>query len=162
MTVDSAYVRWPRQPHVGFRCSLSAASASCASLVKRGQKYTAQAIDRPRRGPVKQCFANAARLTWKRKDVQYVEGFAQSPFHWMHHAWCVDGRGSVIEPTWEPSAFQYFGVVIDAVTIARLVTEGAQFGQFLDHLAAKAFLDGMPSAVELMPAIKLRELDPGT
>lgn len=109
-------------------------------VLKHGQKFSAQAITQSRRRRAKYCFSNAANLAWSGQGYQYVEGFAQSKlgwFGWLHHAWCIDSDEAVIDPTWRPTGLRYFGVVMDYLTLARLITEGAQFGEFLERLAAE-------------------------
>ncbi len=58
------------------------------------------------------CYANAYRLSVNREDLQYAEGIAASsqtpPFL---HAWCVDQKGCVVDPTLaNPEQFSFFGV----------------------------------------------------
>jgi hypothetical protein len=60
----------------------------------------------PSRSEPNACFANALLLTANRKAVFYCEGYAVPakvglP---MHHAWCVDQQGRVLDPTWEENS----------------------------------------------------------
>lgn len=49
----------------------------------------------------KECFSNAVELALK-NDFLYCEGIAVSSdlMFPIHHAWCVDTEGEVIDPTW--------------------------------------------------------------
>jgi hypothetical protein len=72
------------------------------------------------------CFKNAFRLAMQRPEFTYVEGYAMSVVP-MHHAWCVDRTGRVVDPTWRCNEHVthdiYWGVafnfdyVLDAVAI---------------------------------------------
>ena len=70
------------------------------------------------RGKPKECLYNALLLAVMYPDFDYVEGYAlhadvriNRP---VEHAWCVDGKGNVIDPTWhEKVGREYFGVALD-------------------------------------------------
>lgn len=72
-------------------------------------------------GAPKQCFANASRLADARSDLVYVEGLARAtglPLL-VHHAWCVDQEGHVVDNTWEhPALCRYMGVRFEALELA--------------------------------------------
>lgn len=73
------------------------------------------------RGRKKECFFNAGNLALNSgrlhpKLYRYIEGFAWMPESIpVMHAWCVDRKGKVIDPTWDyhPNTV-YFGVCFDA------------------------------------------------
>lgn len=49
------------------------------------------------------CFANAFQLATSRPELRYVEGFGTlwGSDTWLHrHAWCVDEKDRVVDPTW--------------------------------------------------------------
>lgn len=61
------------------------------------------------------CFSNAYRLAlrWPTR-YRYVEGLAACVFP-VHHAWCINTSGEVVDPTWDRYAelgAEYFGVII--------------------------------------------------
>lgn len=63
----------------------------------------------------KHCFSNTANwiLSRKGKGWTYVEGYALRPMlgMLMHHAWCENDKGHVLDLTWrEPEHCQYYGV----------------------------------------------------
>lgn len=60
------------------------------------------------RMPAKECFANAL-LTAAEHGLTYVEGWALGVIP-VHHAWCVDEAGRVIDPTWAEPGSDYCGV----------------------------------------------------
>jgi hypothetical protein len=70
-----------------------------------------------RYGRTKECFKNAMRLADRRPDLMYVEGWASRPALGipMHHGWCVDAQGQVVDPTWrvetpDEPPIEYLGV----------------------------------------------------
>lgn len=62
-----------------------------------------------KRGPMKECYRNAALLSIQDPKYYYVEGYAMGIIPAMH-AWCIDKDKNVIDPTW-PDGREYFGVV---------------------------------------------------
>lgn len=64
-------------------------------------------------GRMKECFSNAAHLLDIHDGLTYVEGYGFTPgvpFP-VHHAWCVNSKGEVIDNTWrDPAQCQYIGV----------------------------------------------------
>lgn len=83
-------------------------------VIKKGKEYPGRALPRPyRKMPPKQCFSNAGELARRRPDLRYCEGFATSPYVPMafHHAWLLDIKQEVIDPTvLTPADYQYVGV----------------------------------------------------
>lgn len=75
------------------------------------------------------CFMNAAMLaTQCRRRLTYVEGFALGYFP-MHHAWCIDARGHVVDPTWdEPEKAEYLGVEIPVDILRRELLRLGHYG----------------------------------
>lgn len=64
------------------------------------------------RGPMGQCFGNAALLAMARPELYvYTEGYAMAFGMPFQHGWVTDRQGRVIDPTWT-SDTEYFGVLI--------------------------------------------------
>lgn len=107
-------------------------------LLKHGEFYIPQ--ERPRRygsGVVAQCYLNSGKLALssqrpgkeRRGRLEYVEGYALWHDLPIHHGWCVDEDGRVVDVTWryksqEVPHMVYFGVRFNAHTWdrARLMT----------------------------------------
>jgi hypothetical protein len=76
------------------------------------------------RGERNCCFANAFRLARARSGLSYVEGFGTlwgSDTSLHRHAWCVDDRGQVIDPTWgivDPLPLALRGLVLPLGLVA--------------------------------------------
>lgn len=78
-------------------------------ILKEGQEYRYE--DRPAyipKMPDKQCYQNAFKLIQDQSSLTYVEGFATAIIP-IAHAWCVDSKGVVIDPTWQDGR-DYIGV----------------------------------------------------
>jgi len=60
-------------------------------------------------GTLGECFKNAALLAMEHPELTYVEGFATCVIP-MHHAWCVDPDGNVVDSTWRTLGTSYFGI----------------------------------------------------
>lgn len=61
------------------------------------------------------CFADSIELSAKNQFLTYVEGYAISPDGKaaIHHAWCEDSEGRLIDFTWERRGgrgLAYFGI----------------------------------------------------
>ncbi|GHG14068.1 hypothetical protein ACFFSH_31310 [Streptomyces filamentosus] len=65
--------------------------------------------------PERQCFVNAAETELEHPGLAYIEGLAlggDSPLPTLH-AWCADGDGQVIDPTWsELGGSAYLGIAL--------------------------------------------------
>jgi hypothetical protein len=106
-----------------------------AYILERGQPWPTG--DRPRpiglhKGHDKACFRNAGRLVLDKRFPVYVEGYATTrDGWWVHHAWCADENGVVVETTWRELGGSYFGVAMTARQVAEQVVAGAQWGEVL-------------------------------
>ncbi len=114
-----------------FRSRLKETTAAyCGSMdvvLQHGRHwecYSPTKFSRDERG---QCFANAQRLAMMYEDLTYVEGYAMSIIP-LHHGWCVDRDGRVVDTTWgmgEPR--EYFGVPINTRYIRKIVFAGRSY-----------------------------------
>lgn len=75
------------------------------------------------------CFSNCFDLTAMHNDLTYCEGFVHQsglPIN-IHHAWCLDATGVVIEPTLIDRPYEtrtYFGIrFTDFAAVAAVVDE---------------------------------------
>src|SRR5688572_20901429 len=72
-----------------------------------------------RRLAEKRCFENAFRRA-RERGWHYCEGLALWRIKFpIHHAWCVDERGLVVETTWPERGAEYRGKVFPLVEVAR-------------------------------------------
>jgi hypothetical protein len=88
----------------------------------RGVKY----------GKKRECFRNALHLAMARPDLTYVEGIACWHIP-TAHAWCVDAKGRVIDPTWRvPKAdvplVEYLGLRIKTEWAWAAVLKAERYG----------------------------------
>ena len=100
--------------------------------------------------PRKQCFKNAFTLAGSNPGVlAYVEGLALTCGIPLHHAWCVDRDGNVIEPTWPDMGEAYFGVALDIDAMRAHVLakgtygfiEGFREADMITHAAPETYTD---------------------
>jgi hypothetical protein len=102
-----------------------------AMLMKAyGQSYTFDASSfEGKRGTVHQCYANAGRLATDNHSLTYVEGYLLMHGVPLEHAWCVDAKGHVIEPTiTERGVGGYFGIPIKRSYLVRTIVKTKVWG----------------------------------
>lgn len=128
-------------------------------LLAKGRSCKGMRFDK-KRMPSKQCFRNAL-VHAQAHGLAYAEGYALSgsltkrglvlP---VEHAWCVDGQGRAIDPTWEePEASFYLGIEFDAADVWKRVERNGTFGVFCVGPASRPDISLMLS---IMP-----DLNPG-
>ena len=103
-------------------------------LLKHGRFYVPQPLPKPyQRGSLRRCFDNAYQSALRSAGrLRYVEGLAVSGETPVHHAWCVDDAGRVIDRTWDPPAIAYFGVVVPLARVKLSRSPRQQCLSFLD------------------------------
>lgn len=75
-----------------------------------------------------QCFRNAALLAMEKPNLVYCEGWALGIVP-VEHAWCVDERGRVIDPTWiKPPGIEYFGIAFKTPYLFRVLRDSERYG----------------------------------
>ena len=105
-------------------------------VVKFGRTYTPRPFPAKYRkweGEPQACLYNAADLALAFPDLEYAEGFALHADpridYPVEHAWCVDPKGNVIDPTWhEKVGREYFGVALDKWLLAEQHQSKLPFG----------------------------------
>lgn len=112
-------------------------------MLKMGRAWTPQPLPAwvpP--GPKRQCYQNAGNLAIENIGLTYVEGYAQPPgLPPVHHAWCVDSEGRVIDNTFDdPEDAQYYGVPLTPQTLRELVETVKCWGLFAEMMSAETLL----------------------
>ena len=90
-------------------------------------------VGRRRKGAPGKCFANCRSRALSFPELTYCEGFGWTKeFGGIHHAWLIDERGGVIEPTWSRPEHNinvgdvfYLGIPFATEELAKLVVEHA-------------------------------------
>ncbi|KWA83942.1 hypothetical protein WL29_21485 [Burkholderia ubonensis] len=106
-------------------------------ILKLGRDWFPQALpaDVPR-GPQRQCYENAGTLVLRQPELSYVEGYACPPgLIPVHHAWCVDAHGRVIDNTLsDPANSLYFGVPFTRDLLWETISDTKHWGLLAEHM----------------------------
>lgn len=107
------------------------ARSPAQTVVERGRLMP----HRPRpadvsQGAARDCYRNALLLAQRRDDLVYCEGWAAGMIP-VEHAWCVDGDGAVVDPTWDDdTGHVYFGVGLDVDVVTPYLIDQGFYGVF--------------------------------
>lgn len=87
-----------------------------------------------------ECFRNAYLLASDDNRLSYYEGFAVTtslPVH-VHHAWCANEDGHLIEPTFPDDVYEkttYFGVNIPTKVLREIIVESETYSVLYKRFA---------------------------
>jgi hypothetical protein len=99
-------------------------------ILRNGEEFRSAPFTGTRMTPRK-CFSNAAELCGEGPAAYYAEGYGwrnDLPII-IHHAWCVDEKGFVIDPTWnDPEDCQYFGFKMKRSELWRRLASQSHYG----------------------------------
>lgn len=108
------------------------------------------------------CYSNATTLALENPDLTYVEGWAQPPsLIPVHHAWLVDRKGFVHDPTWDyKDGVVYAGIPFKTDFVLKKIVKHEEYG-VLDKLDPKE--DLTPHVIEypLEPTVEQRMAELG-
>ena len=98
-----------------------------------------------RRGKARLCFMNAFHLMNIRDGYTYVEGIAMpsNTLFPVHHGWCVDESGKVVDPTWKDGA-AYCGIHLNTTFVLRRVLKKRTYGVLGDRDSFDLYRSGLP------------------
>lgn len=111
-------------------------SSNYGLTLEHGRYFTP--AERPKDIPKmenKACYENASLLALRRPDLTYVEGFATIPLVEgmpFAHAWLVDHKGTVIDPTWEAPGTSYFGIPFTTEYLQETLLRNKVYGMLPD------------------------------
>ncbi|WP_313555830.1 hypothetical protein [Agrobacterium cavarae] len=133
---------------VGLFASTEQAFGPSTAVFKHGRPFKPSVGRSPwlKRGKPRDCFNNATAYAVVRDDVLYAEGYAVGPELVMpvQHAWLVDRKGQVIDPTWiDVGDHAYFGIAFDrGFPVEQLAANGGQAGVLVNlHLIRRSLRD---------------------
>jgi len=103
-------------------------------ILENGQPFLERVLPSPFRGESGQCFQNCFEAMQEHEGLWYCEGFATDDNLSLaiSHAWLVNDRGLVIDPTWDDRTVgcTYFGVVFNTEYVMEVATETGHYGIF--------------------------------
>jgi hypothetical protein len=80
-------------------------------LLRHGQWFkTDDRTPSGRRMTRKQCYCNSAECALDDPTLRYCEGYCHDKRFLFQHAWVIDERGMVVDPTLRETPRAYFGV----------------------------------------------------
>ena len=100
-------------------------------LIEHGQFFKPPKEPYKKAMKKKQCYYNAYQTVLEIPFVQYAEGIAWSIIPTMH-AWTVDSKGYVIDPTWD-NGISYFGVIFPSSYVTRITFSNGYYGPVIDN-----------------------------
>ena len=119
-------------------------------ILENGLSFLKRITPSPFRGEPKSCYQNCFQALWKYSELNYCEGFAISddvPIA-ISHAWLVDVKSQVIDPTWseDASGSTYFGVVFTEDFVRKIATKTKHYGILDNHLVYRCQIlqEGFP------------------
>ena len=173
VTATFRYVRQTlRRTYAGFSVGAGAEwlwRSPAALVLDRGIEWRGSSLPpgiRYSRRKKSACFYDALMLVQDHPEFVYCEGYAcQPPLPLVHHGWCVDPGGGVVDVTWRPrddadvATWVYIGVPIRTrFAVDAMLEQGSYFGVLHDSLARYRLLR-TPAEVwwrELGPSKKRR------
>lgn len=122
-------------------------------ILDNGRRWSKVSKDLPeglKRGKMGDCYSNAFDAARANPDLTYVEGYAQTSFMPLMHAWVVDRSGTVYDPTWEHgTSSEYFGVPLSTDFVGRVIVQQGHYsvfgGDVPGEILKKALREGLPS-----------------
>jgi hypothetical protein len=99
-----------------------------ALMLEHGRRYYMgrQTFAGPRRTRG-QCYMNAFKAANADRGLIYVEGWCHMGLIPIEHAWCIDRRGRVVDPTL-PEASGYFGIPFQWTYVQRTALRTGVYG----------------------------------
>lgn len=110
-------------------CRVNETYVNCPDFVlQNGVEFIPSKLPKDvQRGQMKECFRNAFMLMVGRPDLIYVEGYAAGVIP-VYHAWCVDQKGCVVDPTWGDDGQVYLGVPFTKEFVVSQTMKSKKYG----------------------------------
>lgn len=127
-----------------YKKSTNHRKSSQRLVLENGLPFLKRITPSPFRGEPKSCYQNCTSALWEYPKLSYCEGFAISddlPIA-ISHAWLVDAKSQVIDPTWNEDAPKstYFGVVFTEDFVKEIATKTKHYGILDNHFVNRYLL----------------------
>ena len=131
----SEYFRRQRSPRPGYKyCSIE-------EFVLVNGREMELSEEKVNLGGSQQSFANAFALASSRHDLTYCEGYGLDVIPVLH-AWCIDSKNRVVDPTWINPQAKYFGVPFELGFVSRSILAQRSYGILGDWQRTLPLLKG--------------------
>jgi len=123
---------------------------SSALILEHGKAYPTDADTYAgKRGTPKQCYANAGRMATRDSSLTYVEGYTTVHGVPIEHAWVVNKKGTVIDPTLKngDNIRGYFGVPFTTEYLNKTIARKGTWGLIDGMTNRDLFKKDLPNGV---------------
>lgn len=101
-------------------------------VLQHGYACEARILEGYTRGEERLCFQNSQKLAIANEKLTYFEGFAAGIIP-VHHAWCCDEQGRVIDTTWDNALGRvYIGAPFQTSYLLRRLRDNGHFHSLLN------------------------------
>jgi hypothetical protein len=124
-------------------------------LLRYGQWFkTDERTSSGRRMTPKQCYCNSAERALKDPTLRYCEGYCYGCDHFLFvHAWLIDERGMVVDPTLRETPLAYFGVRFKTEYLMQTMERTGLYGIFIPQNQEVYSLDDAQLASVIDPVL---------
>lgn len=116
-------------------------------LLEHGQAFPTNADTyKGKRGTKHHCYENSAKKAFADSSLTYVEGYMTVHGIPLEHAWVVDKKGYVIDPTITAGGVKgYFGIPMTTEFVRDTGLRTGYWGILSNQTNRQLFRDGLPS-----------------
>jgi hypothetical protein len=130
-------------------------------VLRHGQWFrTDERTTSGRRMTRKQCYCNSALRALDDPTLRYCEGYCYNKPFLFEHAWLIDERGMVVDPTLRETPLAYFGVPFKTEYLIETMQRTRCYGIFIPENPEVYSLDDAQLASVIEPVLLSFESTP--